>query len=134
MAQALLGKGEPESALEAVLEEPSRPWRLIGSSMVYSALGRRAQSDAALAELIASWELDAAYNIAYVLAFRGEADLAFEWLAKAVEYNDPGLSEVVVENSFRKIHDDPRWLPFLERIGKAPSQLARIEFKVTLPR
>jgi hypothetical protein len=101
--------------------------------MVYSALDRRAESDAALADLIASWEQDAAYNIAYVLAFRGEADRAFEWLDKAVEYNDPGLSEVVVENSFERIHADPRWLPFLARIGKAPSQLADIEFQVTLP-
>jgi TolB-like protein/Flp pilus assembly protein TadD len=133
VAQALLGKGEPESALDAVLQEPSTPWRLIGSAMVYWALGRRAESDAALDELIASWGRDAAYNIAYVLAFRGEADRAFEWLDKAVEYNDPGLSEVVVENTFERIHDDPRWLPFLERIGKAPSQLAGIEFKITLP-
>jgi len=133
VAQALLGKGEPEAALEAVLEEPSRPWRLIGSSMVYSALGRTVQSDAALAELMASWEMDAAYNIAYVLAFRGEADRAFEWLDKAVAYNDPGLSEVVVENCFARIHDDPRWLSLLAKIGKAPSQLADVEFQVTLP-
>jgi hypothetical protein len=31
------------------------------------------------------------------------------------------------------IHDDPRWLPFLRSIGKAPEQLAAIEFEVTLP-
>jgi len=38
-----------------------------------------------------------------------------------------------VENLFDKIHSDPRWLPFLHKIGKAPDQLAKIEFKVTLP-
>jgi len=31
------------------------------------------------------------------------------------------------------LHDDPRWLPFLREIGKAPEQLAKIEFKVALP-
>jgi hypothetical protein len=31
------------------------------------------------------------------------------------------------------IHSDPRWLPFLRKIGKAPDQLAKIEFKVPLP-
>ena len=31
------------------------------------------------------------------------------------------------------IHDDPRWLPFLESIGRSPEQLAAIEFNVTLP-
>ena len=32
-----------------------------------------------------------------------------------------------------KIHNDPRWPPFLHKIGKAPEQLAKIEFKVPLP-
>ena len=36
------------------------------------------------------------------------------------------------QNLFDKIHSDPRWLPFLRKIGKAPDQLAKIEFKVTL--
>ena len=65
---------------------------MIGLPMAYHALGRKADSDAALAALIAKYEKDWAYNIAYVYAFRGEADKAFEWLDKAVEYGDPGLS------------------------------------------
>ena len=134
IGQALLGKGEPEAALEAIRLEPSRPWRLIGSAMAQSVLGQTMGSDSALSELIDGWESGAAYNIAYVLAFRGEADRAFEWLEKAVEYNDPGLSEVVVENTFARIQSDPRWLPFLESIGKAPGQLASVEFQVSLPR
>ena len=73
------------------------------------------------------------YNIAYILACRGEADCAFEWLDKAVEYKDGGLSGIVTEPLFVNIHDDPRSLPFLEIIGKSPEQLAAIEFKVTLP-
>jgi tetratricopeptide (TPR) repeat protein len=131
IGQALLGKGESEAALEAILLESSTPWRLIGSAMAYHALGQQEESDAALADLIEAWEGDAAYNIAYVLAFRSEADRAFEWLNKAVEYNDPGLSEIVVENAFARIQGDPRWLPFLESIGKSPEQLARIDFQAT---
>ena len=101
--------------------------------MAYHALGRKADSDAALAALIAKYEKDASYNIAYVYAFRGEADKAFAWLDKAVEYGDTGLSDIVTDSRFDKIHGDPRWLPFLRKIGKAPEQLAKIEFKVTLP-
>ena len=37
------------------------------------------------------------------------------------------------ENWFSNLHDDPRWLPFLERIGRSPAQLATIEFEVKLP-
>ena len=130
--QALLGKGEAEAALEAIELESSRPWQLIGLAMAHHALNNRAESDAAVAALIDEWGRDAAYNIAYVLAFRGEADRAFEWLAKAVEYSDPGLSEIVVENTFARIQSDPRWMPFLEEIGKSPEELASIEFRATL--
>jgi hypothetical protein len=31
------------------------------------------------------------------------------------------------------LRGDLRWLPFLYKIGYAPEQLAKIEFKVTLP-
>ena len=87
-----------------------------------------------MAELIEQGEQTASYNIAYVLAYRGEADRAFEWLDKAVAYKDLGVPEIIGQRLFANIHDDPRWLPFLESIGKSPEQLAAIEFKVTLPK
>ncbi|MGB5623961.1 MAG: tetratricopeptide repeat protein [Gammaproteobacteria bacterium] len=130
---ALLLQGEPLVALEAMQQEPFKAWRLIGLAMAHHALGRQADSDAALAELIEKYEQDAAYNIAYVIAFRGETDRAFEWLDKAVVYNDPGLAEIVNEPLFANVRSDRRWLAFLERIGKAPVQLAAIEFKVWPP-
>ena len=106
---------------------------MISLPMAYAALGRKADSDAALVALIAKYENDGPFNIASVYAYRGEADEAFAWLDKAVEHGDTGLPEIVTENLFDKIHADPRWLPFLRKVGKAPEQLAKIEFKVTLP-
>jgi tetratricopeptide (TPR) repeat protein len=130
---ALLLKGDAQGALAQIEQETSEVWKLIGLPMAYHALGRHADSDAALAALIAKYEKDWPYNIAYVHAFRGEADKAFEWLDKAMANGDSGLSEIVTEPLFDKIHTDPRWSPFLHKIGKAPEQLAKIEFKVTLP-
>jgi tetratricopeptide (TPR) repeat protein len=130
---ALLQKGEPDAALAAIQQEASEMWRLMGLAMPYHALGQALESDAALAELIDRFEKDATYGIAYVLAYRGEADRAFEWLDKAVQYKDTGLSQILTQIEFANIHNDPRWLPFLESIGKAPAQTDAIEFKVTLP-
>ena len=96
----------------------------------YYALGRKAESDAALAELTRRYTKDAAFNIAYTHAYRGEADLAFEWLDKAVLYRDPGLSDIATFPSFAKLHKDPRWLPLLRRLGRSPEQLAAIKFDV----
>jgi TolB-like protein/lipoprotein NlpI len=133
LGTTLLLKGDAQGALAEIEQETSEVWKMIGLPMAYHALGRKADSDAALAALIAKWEKDSPYNIAYDYAFRGEADKAFEWLDKAVEYGDGGLGEIVADNLFANIHADPRWLAFLRKVGKAPEQLAKIEFKVTLP-
>ncbi len=134
ICEAMLLKGDAPAALAEIEQEKSEVWRLIGLPMAYHALGRKAESDAALATLIAKDETWGPYNIAYIYAFRGDADKAFEWLDKADQYQDPGLSHIAVENLFDKIHSDPRWLPFLRKLGRAPEQLAKIQFKVTLPR
>jgi TolB-like protein/Tfp pilus assembly protein PilF len=130
---ALLLKGDAPGALAEIEQETSEVFKMIGLPMAYHALGRKADSDAALAALIAKYEKDWPACIAYVYAYRGEADTAFAWLDKAVEYRDPVINEITVENLLDKIHADPRWLPFLRKTGKAPEQLAKIEFKVTLP-
>ena len=129
---ALLFKGELQAALEAMQAEKSI-WGMIGLPLAYHALGRKDESDAALAALIEKYEKGAPYNIAYIFAYRNEVDLAFEWLDKAEKYKDTGLTDIINEHLFSNLHEDPRWLPFLERIGYAPAQLATIEFKVTLP-
>jgi len=130
LGTALMFKGDAAAALAEIEQEKTEVYRMIALPMAYCALGRKADADAALNALIAKYEKDGPYNIAYVYAFCGDADKAFEWLDKAVAYQDPGLSEIVTENLFDKIHSDPRWLPFLRKIGKAPDQLAKIEFKV----
>lgn len=130
---ALMLSGEPELALDAILNEADEGWRLIGSAMAYHAMGESAASDAALAELIQKYERDAAYNIAYVLAYRREADRAYAWLDKAVAYNDPGLDEIATEPLFANIRVDRRWIPFLRSINMSPEQLAAVDFRVTVP-
>lgn len=130
LGQTLMQKGDAPAALAEIEQEKTEIQRMIALPMAYCALGRKADTDAALNALIAKYEKDASSNIAYVYAFCGDADKAFEWLDKAVAYQDPGLSEIVAENLFDKIHSDPRWLPFLRKIGKAPDQLAKIEFKM----
>jgi TolB-like protein/Flp pilus assembly protein TadD len=133
IGNALLLKSDAQGALAEIEQETSEVFKMVGLPMAYDAQGRKADSDAALAALIAKWEKDSSFNIAYVYAYRGEADKAFAWLDKAVEYGDSGLGEIATEKLFDNIHADPRWQAFLRKVGKAPEQLAKIEFKVTLP-
>ena len=133
IGEAMLLKGDAPTALTEIEQEEGEVLRLIGLSMAYHALGRKTESDATLGSLIAKFENDWSYNIAFVYAFRGEADKAFDWLDMAVQHQDAGLSEIAVENLFDNIHSDRRWLPFLRKVGRDPEQLAKIQFKVTLP-
>lgn len=133
IGEVLLRKHDAAAALASMQQEPDENWRLMGLTMALHALAKRAESDAALVELIGKHGKESAYNIAYVLAFRGEADRSFEWLDKAVAYHDTGLVEISDDPMFANIHDDPRWLPFLRKVGKAPEQLAAIKLDVSLP-
>ncbi|MGI9233770.1 MAG: TPR end-of-group domain-containing protein, partial [Woeseiaceae bacterium] len=119
IGMALLLKDETESALAVMKIEADEGWRLNGLVMAHYALGELAASDRVLAELIEKYEQDAAYNIAYVLAFRRETDRAFDWLNKAVAQNDPGLTEIASQPMFSSIRSDSRWQPFLESIGRS---------------
>lgn len=131
---ALMLSGSPERAVDAMQLERFEAFRQLGLAMAFHDTGQAAESDAQLAALIEKYERDAAYNIAYVLAYRDEADRAFEWLDNAVEYGDPGLVEIPGWPLFENLWGDPRWLPFLRSAGFAPEQLAQIDFEVRLPR
>ncbi|MGH8123974.1 MAG: hypothetical protein ACREPT_14540, partial [Rudaea sp.] len=133
IGMALLGKGDPAAALVAMQAESSEVWRMSGLPLIYHALGREADADAALTALIDKHAQDQPYAIAVALSYRGEVDRAFDWLDKAVAAHDASLPYAPVDPFPAKLRGDPRWLPFLRRIGRAPEQLVKIEFKVTLP-
>ena len=133
IGSALLLQGKTDAAMEAMRLDTDENERLLGLAMVYHALGDRAESDRALAKLLPVHGRAKPTDIAYVMAYRGEADRAFEWLQKAVQYNDPNLTEIVFLPYFDNLRDDPRWLPFLRQIGRAPEQLAAIKFDAKVP-
>jgi len=119
LASVLLEQGKVEEALATIQAEP-RDWaRLFGLALVHHAAGRRAESDAALAQLIATRAKDAAFQIAMVHSSRGEIDAAFEWLERAYAQRDAGLAWVKLERLFRPLHSDPRWGALLAKMGLA---------------
>ena len=129
----LLAKGDPADALKEMQAESDDIGKTSGMAMALHTLGRKAESDAAMAALIARHANDAAFNIATAFAWRGEADHAFAWLDKAIATQDSNLATIHLEPLLANLHKDSRWLPLLQKLGQAPEQLAKIEFKVTLP-
>jgi len=133
MGEALLQKGDAAGALAAFQHEPLEAWRMTGLPLAYRSLRRFREEDAALASLLEKYSKGWPYNMAYVFAWRGDNDRAFEFLDRAFAEHDPSLSDVASETLFASLHKDRRWLPFLGKIGRAPEQLTAIRFDVKPP-
>jgi TolB-like protein/Flp pilus assembly protein TadD len=117
LGKVLLARGKPEEALAAILQESSDVWRSICLPLAYHALGRHADSEAALGELTAKYAGDWAFQIAEVQAFRGEIDDAFAWLDRAFRQRDGGLSEMKGDPLLRNLETDPRHKAWLQKLG-----------------
>jgi hypothetical protein len=126
-------KGESEAALAAFVEENGDlEYRDLGSALALYSLGRQAEFESAVTEFQEKWGARCPGDVATVYAWKGDVDTAFVWLEKErqVKGNFGGYP---YDPLLRSLHDDPRWLPLLEKAGASPVQLDAIEFKVTLP-
>jgi TolB-like protein/Tfp pilus assembly protein PilF len=133
IGEVLLTKGDVKAALTEMQQESDELSRLYGMALAYFASGQRAASDGQLAELIKKYGDTGPSYVATIFAYRGEADRAFAWLDKAAQHHDPSFGAIINDRLVDGIRQDPRWLPFLRKLGMAPEQLAAIKFDVTLP-
>jgi tetratricopeptide (TPR) repeat protein len=113
VGRARLYLGQFDQALEAMQKEPEEDYRLVGLAMVYSAMGKRAESAAALKSLTEKFASNDAYGIAEAHACRGETDAAFEWLERAFRQRNEKLVFVKANPSLRNLHNDPRFQALL---------------------
>ena len=113
----LLARGRPQEALVEMQQETNDALKLAGEAMAYHSLGRQPASEAALKELITTHGSGAAYNVAEVYAYRGEADKALEWLNRAYEQHDSGLTYLKADELLKGLHEKPRYIELLKKMG-----------------
>jgi TolB-like protein/Flp pilus assembly protein TadD len=85
-------------------------------ALVYWALKRVPEADAALKLLIEKHGDIAAFQVAEVYSFRNEPDKAFEWLERAYRQHDGGITWIRFDSALSPLHADPRWAAFLQKI------------------
>jgi len=119
LALNLRAQGRYDEALAEASRDPHELLRLAAIAIIEHTGGRRAESDAAVQELIAKYQADCAYQAAEVYAARGEADLAYDWLERAYVRLDNGLAEMTNSRALRSLHADPRWDAFLRKMRLA---------------
>jgi TolB-like protein/Tfp pilus assembly protein PilF len=116
LGNMLLDRGQPDAALTEFSKEIVDAARLGGSAMAYFAMGRRADSDVALAQMIKG-QVNREFLIARVYGSRGEPEEALKWLEGAYAQKDSaGLVIIKGDPAFRKIEGDPRYKAFLKKM------------------
>ena len=117
IATTYLRMDRPERALTEMIGLPdSGRLRRLRSTALFD-LGRFAEAQAILDELLESPSWQSPFRTAAMYAWRGENDDAFEWLEVALEIRQPSLSSILWYGAFARLSDDPRYPVFLEKMG-----------------
>lgn len=117
LARVYLDLGKPEEALREASLEPEEAWRLSALALTYHALGRKTEADASLRDLTQKYADDAAFQIAETHAFRGENDLAIQWLERAYRQRDGGMVQIYRNPMFRGLEQDERFNALLRKLN-----------------
>ncbi|MEO0972612.1 MAG: hypothetical protein AAFX85_05910 [Pseudomonadota bacterium] len=108
-----------------MLEEGDEQYHVKGQALALHALGRKADYEAKMVELIERWGDEWPSEVAQVYAYIGDADAAFAWLDKAIAQREVGLNEQFLNPLHASLHDDPRWGDFQD--GRAPRRLSAMQ-------
>ena len=122
LGKILLLRGRPQEALAEMQQE--REEADLGLALAYHALGRHAESDAALTRTEAVYQVyqvPGEVNIALAHAYRGELDVAFSWLERAIAARDLNLGHGLrTEPMFAGLRGDPRYRNLLSEMNLSP--------------
>ena len=117
ISHILILQGKHDEALAFIDKNMQGADRAQALALVYHALGRTTEADAALGALIALAGDRDAFRIAEVYAYRGDAAESFRWLTLATRAHDPYgrsdqghmLWEMRASPFLEPLHNDPRW-------------------------
>ena len=112
-----LARSQSQRALAEFERDQRGSEKSVGEALAYAAMGKKAEGDAALNQLIANYQVQAAYQIAEVYAFRGEVDQAFQWLELARAHRDAGLPAIKGDPLLKNLYGDPRFTQFLRSMN-----------------
>jgi len=116
-ARVKLAQSKPEAALDESEQELQPFWQRYAQILALDALGRFEESDPLLEAMTRENSHDAAFQLAEIHAMRDDIERAFEWLARAREQHDGGMSEILGNPLLGALHEDPRWLELVVQMG-----------------
>jgi serine/threonine-protein kinase len=109
-------EGKAKEALDTFRKIDNEGFRLSSIAMAEHTLGHARESEQALERLIAQHATEAAFQIAETYAWRKDRDKAFEWLERAYQQRDGGLSDIKTDPPLAELRNDPRYKAFLRKM------------------
>jgi TolB-like protein/Flp pilus assembly protein TadD len=116
LGTVLLAAGKLDAALAQMQQATSDGGADAGIALVYHAMKRKAESDAALVRASNAYAEHWAYVVAQVHAYRGEIEQALAWLDRAYRQKDVALYRVKGDPLLKNLEPDPRYKAFLHKM------------------
>jgi TolB-like protein len=117
LACALIAEHRFPEALAAAQAETNPLNRRTALALAYLALGRRAEADAMIKELLANDSKNGPLQIAEVYSFAGNKTAALDWMERDYEYRRSGVLYLGADPFLRPLSSEPRYIALLKRIG-----------------
>jgi TolB-like protein/Flp pilus assembly protein TadD len=117
LGAVLLAAGKLDAALAQMQQATSDGGADAGIALVYHAMKRNAESDAALVRATNAYAEHWAYVVARVHAYRGEIEQALAWLDRAYRQKDVELYRVKGDPLLKNLEPDPRYKAFLHKMN-----------------
>jgi TolB-like protein len=109
--------GRQNEALAEIQKEMDEQFRWISLAAAYTALGRKADADAALAVVEQRYATSSPLAIAELHAVRGNVDQSFNWLNRACLDNPECAIFIKPDSAFNSIRGDPRYKALLRKMN-----------------
>ena len=116
LAEVLVLQSRSADALPIVQSIPESYVRRYGLALVYQALGRKAEADAALQELLAKDSEVAPVEIANVFAMRGDRPSALDWLQQDYDRRLYGIMIAKTSPLLRSLAHEPRFIALMQKV------------------
>jgi tetratricopeptide (TPR) repeat protein len=116
IAQILIVENKPTEALAIASDERLALDRRAARAFAFAALGRRAEAEAELRDMIAHDANDGPREIAEVYATLGEKQKALEWLQRDYDGLHAGVFFLRWNPLLRNLRDEPRFQALMDKI------------------
>jgi TolB-like protein/DNA-binding winged helix-turn-helix (wHTH) protein len=117
LADTFLARGEPAPALAEIQQVSLDDGQTIGLAIIYHAMGRKRESDAAMVEAEMKHAKDNIIGIAAAHAYRRETDQAFAWLDRAYQERDTRIVGIKTDPYLKSLVADPRYKALLRKMN-----------------